>query len=179
MVPCTNSISFEGKDPVNYKKSDPTKFQVSNNGGQSNTGIGISYIAPERKPLLAVSSGITFEGQPQNNSNNNGITYSSQGFSYTAPDPEPEQGGTGDMKSVSIKYVGGEKQVIKKKSKHYAMEFDKKYKKSDPKDYKIVNKVNDLFFKAKYEQKPAQQNRPPMSVKSFFFKKGKRRRRRK
>ena len=26
LVPCTNSISFEGKDPVNYKKSDPSKF---------------------------------------------------------------------------------------------------------------------------------------------------------
>ena len=57
------------------------------------------------------------------------------------------------------------------------MEYDEKYKKSDPKDYKIVNKVNDLFFKAKYEPKILQQRRAPMSVKAFFSKKGKRRRR--
>ena len=179
LVPSTNSITFEGKDPVEFKQSDPSKFEISSSNGQSNNSIGISYIAPEKKPLLAVSNGITFEGQPQPSSYNNGMTFSSQGISYIAPDPSPEELGKKELTSVSIKYVGDEKQVIKKKSKHYSMEYDKKYKKSDPKDYKIVNKVNDLFFKAKYERKNTQQNRQPPSVKAFFFKKGKRRRRRK
>ena len=80
---------------------------------------------------------------------------------------------------MSIKYTEDGKQVIKKKSKHYAMEFDAKFKKCDPKDFKIVNKVNDLFFKAKYEKKLPQKRRAPMSVKAFFTKKGKRRRGRK
>lgn len=57
------------------------------------------------------------------------------------------------------------------------MNFDNKYKKSDPKEYKIVNKINDLLFKAKYERSAAQQRRHPISVKAFFFKKGKQRRR--
>ena len=56
------------------------------------------------------------------------------------------------------------------------MEFDAKYKKCDPKDIVIVNKVNDLFFKAKYEQtKLPMRRRAPPSVKAFFTKKGKRR----
>ena len=173
LIPTTNSITFEGKEPV--QKSDPSQYKISSNNGQNNSSIGISFIAPERKPLLAVTTGITFEGQSQN-VNNNAMSSSSQGFSYTAPVP-PEEIGNGESKSISIKYVGDEKQVIKKKSKHYAMEFDAKYKKSDPKDYKIVNKVNDLFFKAKYEHKPAQHRRAPPSVKAFFCKKGKRRRR--
>ena len=143
LIPSTNSITFEGKDPNEMKKSDPSKYQIS-------------------------------EGLPQNtSSNNNSITFSSQGFSYSAPDPPKE------LQSVSIKYTEDGKQVIKKKSKHYAMEFDAKYKKCDPKDLKIVNKVNDLFFKAKYEQKLPQRRRAPMSVKAFFTKKGKRRRGRK
>ena len=174
LIPSTNSITFEGKDPNEMKKSDPSKYQISSNNGKSNSSIGISFIAPERKPLLAVTNGITFEGLPQNtSSNNNSITFSSQGFSYSAPDPPKE------LQSVSIKYTEDGKQVIKKKSKHYAMEFDAKYKKCDPKDLKIVNKVNDLFFKAKYEQKLPQRRRAPMSVKAFFTKKGKRRRGRK
>ena len=167
LVPTTNSITFEGKDPV--KKSDPSQYQISSNNGQSNNSIGISFIAPERKPLLAVTNGITFEGQPQNN--NNSITFSSQGISFIAPDPPTE------YQSVSVQYGEDGKKVIKKKSKHYAMQFDAKYKKSDPLDFKIVNKVNDLFFKAKYEQKPVQHRRAPPSVKAFFSKKGKRRRR--
>ena len=60
LVPSTNSITFEGKEPVEYKKSDPSKYQISSSGNsQNNTGIGISYIAPDKKPLLAVTSGIT------------------------------------------------------------------------------------------------------------------------
>jgi hypothetical protein len=174
LVPSTNSITFEGKDPIEMKKSDPSKYQISSNNGKSNSSIGISFIAPERKPLLAVTNGITFEGLPQNTTtNNNSITFSSQGISYIAPDPPKE------LQSVSIKYTEDGKQVIKKKSKHYAMEFDAKYKKCDQKDFKIVNKVNDLFFKAKYEQKLPQRRRAPMSVKAFFTKKGKRRRGRK
>ena len=171
LIPCTNSITFEGKDPIEIKKSDPSKYQISSNNGQASSSIGISFIAPERRPLLAVTNGITFEGLPQNtSSSNNSITFSGQGFSYVAPDPPKEP------QSISVRYTENGKEVIKKKSKHYAMEFDAKYKKCDPKDIVIVNKVNDLFFKAKYEQtKLPRRRRAPPSVKAFFTKKGKRR----
>ena len=116
LVPSTNSITFEGKEPIEYKKSDPSKYQISSSGNsQNNTGMGISYIAPDKKPLLAVTSGITFEGLPQPSSyNNNSMTFSSQGISYIAPDPSPEELAKLGTKSVSVRYVGNEKKKIKK-----------------------------------------------------------------
>ena len=174
-----NSITFEGKDPV--KKSDPSQYQISSssNNENNNNRIGISYVAPEKKPLLAVSNGLTFEGLPTNSNNNNTITFSSQGLSYVAPDPPADFKGNNEFASISVKYDGDVKKIVKKKCKHYAMEFDSIYKKCDPKDFKVVNKEIDLFFKAKYERKLTQSKRPPMSVKAFFTKKGKRRRGRK
>jgi len=69
------------------------------------------------------------------------------------------------------------------------MEFDSKYKKSDPKTYKMVSKVNNIYFEGKKTMTRAQlidyivqqASQPPrnpnMTVKQFFSKKGQRRRR--
>lgn len=128
----------------------------------------------QKKSLLVVSIGLTFEGLPNQNNNNNSITFTSQGISYIELDPLTDFKGKNEFISIFIKY----KKFIKKKRKHYAMEFDSKYKKNEHKNYKIVNKINDLFFKVKYEPKLHQQRRPFMSVKSFSTKKGEKRRKR-
>jgi len=62
------------------------------------------------------------------------------------------------------------------------MKWDSKYKKSNPKDYKMVRKQINLFFEG---QKPSLEyiiqqlsqpsQAPNMSVKAFFSKKGRRR----
>ena len=66
------------------------------------------------------------------------------------------------------------------------MEYDSKYKKSDPKEYKVVNKVIDIFYPGNVlrgrnalnyiiQQVSEPPRVPNMSVKAFFSKKGRRR----
>jgi hypothetical protein len=61
------------------------------------------------------------------------------------------------------------------------MKWDSKYKKSNPKSYKVASKVINLFFEGKkvsidfiIQQLSQPSQVPGMSVKSFFSKKGRR-----
>ena len=102
----------------------------------------------------------------QSNNQNSTISQTSQGISYIAPDPPKDLG---------------------KKKKHYAMEYNSKYKKSDPKEYKVVHKVVDVFYPARIlrgrnalnyiiQQVSEPPRVPNMSVKEFFSQKRGRRR---
>ena len=186
LVPVTNAMSFEGKKAPIIKRSNPSEYKISSNSNNNNNaGIGISFIAPEKKKKeLAVSSGISYE--PQKHSTGS----TSQGLSFIAPDPPKknkiEFSGT---QSVSLQFegTGVPPASKKKKKKHYEMEWNKKYKKSNPKEYKIESKTINLYFEGKKRQRNtsglnyilqqlSQPNPVPnMSVKAFFSKKGRRR----
>jgi hypothetical protein len=183
-VPVSNGISFEGNNP-DIKRSNPNEYKISSsNQNTSNVGTGISYIAPERKKeIYSVSNGISFASQSKNGS----ISQGSQGISYIAPDPPKRTKNNiqfSGSQSVSIQFsgTGNPPPTKKKKKKHYDMTWDSKYKKSNPKEYKIVRKQINLFFEGKkpsleyiIQQLSQPSQVPNMSVKSFFSKKGRRR----
>ena len=176
-IPVSNGISLGGK-PYDYK--------ISSSNQTSNSGNGISYIAPERKKqIYSMTSGISYDSK--SNNKNSTISQSSQGISYIAPDP-PKKNKIEytDSKGISIQFVGSSiPPKGKGKSKHYSMQYNNKYKKSDPKNYKVVSKVVNLYFKGNVlrgaraldyiiQQISQPQRNPNMSVKAFFSKKGRR-----
>ena len=171
-VPVSNGITLGGDKPE-IKKSNPSEYKItSSNQNQNNGNIGISYVAPERKKQqYSVSS-------------------SSQGISYIAPDAPKTVKKSNNIQftgshSTSIQFAGTgvPPPVKKKKKKHYEMQWDSKYKKSDPKTYKIVSKTINLFFEGRkreitfdyiIQQLSQPSQAPNMSVKQFFSKKGRR-----
>ena len=150
------------------------QYKINNGNNKGNIEICINNNSTSKNKLLVVSNSITLDdGQNKKVNYNSNILSSSNGhaISYIAPDKLDN-----NKSNNEFKLDKGDNKFIKYNGKDYEMIFDNKYKKSEPKDYKIINKVNNLFFKAKRTRIETQQRRPPMSVKTFFFKKGKRRR---
>ena len=157
----------------------------SNQGNNNNGNIGISFIAPD-----PVKKSNPSEYKISSSSQN---TFQGTGISFIAPEKKKQEFSV-SSRPASISFIGtgvpSNKGVRTGKHKHYEMEFDSKYKKSDPKTYQIVKKVNDLYFEAKrptmtraqlidyiIQQSQQPQRTPNMSFKQFFNKKGHRRRR--
>ena len=180
--PVSNAITL-GAAKTEVKKSNPSEFKISSSTqNNNNSNIGIAFIAPEKKKqTFSVSSGISFGSQSKNGT----ITQNSQGLSYIAPDPKKKntvQYSGSNSVSIHFEGTGVPPPTKKKKKKHYEMEWDSKYKKSDPKSYKIESKVINLYFEGKkvsldyiIQQLSQPSQAPNMSVKAFFSKKGRRR----
>ena len=184
-VPVSNGIILGASKPE-IKKSNPKDFKISSSSQNgNNASSGISYIAPQReKQLYSISSGISFQPQAKNNT----ISESSQGITYKAPDPPKKKANVqfSGSNSVSLQFSGSGVPPTRKKKKHYEMEWDKKYKKADPKSFEMVSKQINLVFPASrlrgsnaldyiIQQLSQPSQVPNMSVKSFFTKKGRRR----
>jgi len=75
---------------------DPSQYKINS----SNTNNNKSNIAPEKKPLLALSIVLTFEGLSDPSNIDYRITFSSQGISYIAIDSPTDTINERDVKKV-------------------------------------------------------------------------------
>jgi len=75
---------------------DPSQYKINS----SNTNNNKSNIAPEKKPLLALSIVLTFEGLSDPSNIDYRIIFSSQGISYIAIDSPTDTINERDVKKV-------------------------------------------------------------------------------